>query len=356
MEEMEELQGWEHMEAEETDDVDEVEVDELEVDDTEEQVEVEDEDEELEDGMEHDIPQNYGSPGGAGLPGDLLQAFETTQLASNLQGQQIHENSSMELFAPNAETHLMMGGPSMYGNGQKRPIDYEQNTSHPNESKRIRTEGGWDPKNSEFGFCMGQAEQFMEKAKIMYAEKEQAYHELNMHQQYLLREVQQRDDYIESLERNSNESLQKKDAEIYRLERELGLLTELVNGYREALKENRRAFLEYRQRCQLPEEPIYKDAGPGGLVLSVTEIEKQRQQQENEDRLTRLMIEQKFTEAFEGYCNQFEVLLYKVQLIDLERLTPIENEVKLLKELSTTKRRASKKDDLVPTEIVSPSA
>lgn len=356
MEEMEELQGWEHMEAEETDDVDEVEVDELEVDDTEEQVEVEDEDEELEDGMEHDIPQNYGSPGGAGLPGDLLQAFETTQLASNLQGQQIHENSSMELFAPNAETHLMMGGPSMYGNGQKRPIDYEQNTSHPNESKRIRTEGGWDPKNSEFGFCMGQAEQFMEKAKIMYAEKEQAYHELNMHQQYLLREVQQRDDYIESLERNSNESLQKKDAEIYRLERELGLLTELVNGYREALKENRRAFLEYRQRCQLPEEPIYKDAGPGGLVLSVTEIEKQRQQQENEDRLTRLMIEQKFTEAFEGYCNQFEVLLYKVQLIDLERLTPIENEVKLLKELSTTKRRASEKEDLVPTEIVSPSA
>lgn len=353
LEEVEQLQGWE--EVEDADNVDEVEVDELEVDDTDEQVEVEDEedeDEELEDVMEHNIPPNYGSPGAAGLPGDLLQAFETAQLPSNLQGQQIHENSSMELFASNAETNLMMGGPSMYGNGHKRAIDYDQDTSHLNESKRIRTDVGWDQKTSDFGFCMGQAAQLMEKAKIMYAEKEQAYNNINMNQQFLLREVQDRDNYIESLQRSNHEVVQKKDAEIYRLERELGLLAELVTGYREALKENRRSFLEYRQRCQLPEEPIYRDAGPGGLVLSVTELEKQRQQQEHEDRLKRLMIEQKFTEAFEGYSNQFEVLLSRVQMIDMNRLTPIENEAKVLKELYSTKRIALEKEDMVPTEIV----
>lgn len=360
MEEVEHIQGLEHVEAEEADDVDEVEVDELDVDDTEEQLEVEDEedeDEELEDGVEHNIPPNYGSPQGADLPGDLLQAFETAQLPLNMQGQQIHENSPMEFFASHAETHLMMGGPSTYGNGHKRAIDYEQDTSHLNESKkRIRTEVGWDQKTSDFGFCMSQAEQLMEKAKIMYAEKEQAYNQIDMNQQYLLRELQQRDNYIESLERSKNEVVLKKDAEIYRLERELGLLAELVSGYREALKENRKAFLEYRQRCQLPEEPIYKDAGPGGLVLSVTELEKQRQQQENEDKLKRLMIEQKFTEALEGYSNQFEVLLGKVQMVDMDRLTPIENEVKLLKELYAAKRSASEKKDLVPTETILPSA
>ncbi|XP_074324867.1 uncharacterized protein LOC141661767 [Apium graveolens] len=352
LEEVEQSRGWE--EAEDADNVDEVEVDELEVDDTDEQVEVEDEeadDEELEDVMEHNSLPAYGSPGAAGLPGDLLQTFETGQMPLNLQGQQIHENSSMELFSSNAETHLMMGGPSMYGNGHKRAIDYEQDTSHLNGSKRIRTDVGWDQKTSDFGFCMGQAAQLMEKAKIMYVEKEQAYNEINMNQQYLLREVQQRDNYIESLQRNNHEVVQKKDAEIYRLERELGMLVELVNGYREALKENRRSFLEYRQRCQLPEEPIYKDAGPGGLVLSVTELEKLRQQHENEDRLKRTMIKQKFTEAFEGYSNQFEVLLSRVQMIDKDRLTPIENEVKVLKELYSAKRVTLEKDT-VPTEIV----
>ncbi|KAL8117091.1 hypothetical protein AgCh_015124 [Apium graveolens] len=352
LEEVEQSRGWE--EAEDADNVDEVEVDELEVDDTDEQVEVEGEeadDEELEDVMEHNSLPAYGSPGAAGLPGDLLQTFETGQMPLNLQGQQIHENSSMELFSSNAETHLMMGGPSMYGNGHKRAIDYEQDTSHLNGSKRIRTDVGWDQKTSDFGFCMGQAAQLMEKAKIMYVEKEQAYNEINMNQQYLLREVQQRDNYIESLQRNNHEVVQKKDAEIYRLERELGMLVELVNGYREALKENRRSFLEYRQRCQLPEEPIYKDAGPGGLVLSVTELEKLCQQHENEDRLKRTMIKQKFTEAFEGYSNQFEVLLSRVQMIDKDRLTPIENEVKVLKELYSAKRVTLEKDT-VPTEIV----
>ncbi|KAK1393114.1 hypothetical protein POM88_012170 [Heracleum sosnowskyi] len=63
--------------------------------------------------------------------------------------------------------------------------------------------------------------------------------------------LQQMNNVIENSQRNKNENCRK------RIERYIVL-----------------------SRCKLPEEPIYKDAGSGGLLLSTTDLEKQ---QENED-------------------------------------------------------------------------
>ncbi|KAK1374155.1 hypothetical protein POM88_030348 [Heracleum sosnowskyi] len=351
MEEGEGIQEWEHMEAE---DLEELEGDEmreqLEMEDEEEEELEDEEDEELEDDIDCNIAPTYGSVERANLTGNLFQGFEPAHLPLNLQGQQLHENPSMARFASNVEKQVMM-------DAHKRVFDYEQDTSHPDGSKRIRTDVDWDQNTSDFRSCMDQARQYMEKAKLIYEEKGQAYNQVNANRQYLLQELQQRNNVIENLQREKNEELQKKDREIYRLERELDLLGELVNGYREALKVNRNMFFEYRQRCKLPEEPIYKDVGSGGgLVLSTTDLEKQRQQQENEDRLKRLMIEQKYKEALEGYINQFQVLFSKVQTIDVNRLTPLVNEVKLLKELYAARHKAPKIPDCVPPESTLPSA
>lgn len=362
MEEEERIQEWEHMEAEDVEgdeigeqlDVEDEEEEELE--EEEEGEGEEEEEEELGDGIDCNIAPNYGSVERADLTGNLLQGFETAHLPLNLQGQQLHENSSMARFASNVEKQVMMGCPSMFGNGHKRVFDYEQDTSHLDGSKRIRTDVGWDQNTIDFRSCMDQARQYMEKAKLIYEEKGHANNQVNARQQYLIQELQRRDSIIENLQRDKNEELQKKDREIYRLERELDLLGELVNGYREALKVNRNMFFEYRQQCKLPEEPIYKDAGSGGLVLSTTDLEKQRQQKENEDRLKRLMIEQKYNEALESYVDQFQVLFSKVQMIDVNRLTPVVNEVKLLKELYAARHRAPEIPDCVPPESTLPSA
>ncbi|WOG88233.1 hypothetical protein DCAR_0207467 [Daucus carota subsp. sativus] len=364
MEEGEGMQEWENREEGEhmeSDDVDELEGDEIgeqlededEDEDDEDEYEYEDEDvdeEEPEDVVECDMAPNHCSVAGTDLTGDPLQGFETTQLPLNLQGQQFQKNSSLDLFTSNAETQVMMGCPSMLGHGHKRVFEYEQGTSHLDGSKRIRHDVGCGQNTSDFSFCMDQVRQYMEKAKIIYEEKSQDCNQVNENQQYLLHELQRRDSIIENLRRNKNEELQKKDREIYRLERELGLLGELVTGYREALKVNRNMFFEYRQRCKLPEEPIYKDAGSGGLVLSTTDLENQRQQQENEDRLKRLLIEQKYNEALEGYVNQFQVLFRKVEMIYVNRLTPVVNEVELLKNLYAARRRAPETPVCVPPE------
>ncbi|KAL2556510.1 PfkB domain-containing protein [Forsythia ovata] len=39
----------------------------------------------------------------------------------------------------------------------------------------------------------------------------------------------------------------------------------VLDGYRNALKDTQKAFAEYRQSALLLKEPVYKDAGPGGL-------------------------------------------------------------------------------------------
>lgn len=68
-------------------------------------------------------------------------------------------------------------------------------------------------------------------------------------------------------------------AKIAELQRENYLMSKLVKGYKEAMKQTQRAFAEYRGncecRCKKLDEPLYKEVnGSSGLVLSTKEIEE----------------------------------------------------------------------------------
>ncbi|THG11724.1 uncharacterized protein LOC114277975 [Camellia sinensis] len=321
----------------------------------EEVVEEDEEDNEEEEEME-DEGFNLMSKGstleGNVLTGNLLQGMETTQIPFGLP-EQLHDQSNMELLASRTEPRSTSGGLSIFGNGSKREIGHEHDISHETlndniNNKRLRTDGQWSPKSSDFEMCMDQMQHWMGKARIMYQAKEQACDESNMNHQFLLSELQRREHVIEHLHKTKQEELHRKDGEIYRLERELYVMGNLLEGYRKALKETHKTFSEYRQQCQLPEEPLYKDAGPGGVVLSTMELEKQRLKQEEEDRLTRIIIEQKIKEFEEEFVSKLEESLNKVQRLD-KQLMDFENEVKLLKELSA-KRKVSNPSECASTE------
>ncbi|KAF2295075.1 hypothetical protein GH714_031373 [Hevea brasiliensis] len=183
---------------------------------------------------------------------------------------------------------------------------------------------------------------------MAYEAKEQAYHDISMNQQVLLSELQRRDNVIQHLHKTRIEEQQKGHSEVYRLERELYMMGNLLEGYRKALKETHKAFAEYRVKCPLPEEPIYKDTGSGGLVLSTMELEKRRLKQEEEERQSRLLIEKKVKE-FEVECiTKFEAYKDGVELL-VSKLMEVEKEVNVLKEIFA-KRKLAKMSECPPAE------
>ncbi|KAK8556589.1 hypothetical protein V6N13_064609 [Hibiscus sabdariffa] len=317
----------------------------------EEQDEQEEEHEEQEEQHVEGFPI---SPKGDNLEGvhstNLLEAMETSDLPFTT-GLHIRDNSSGEFLVSRVDAQTVPAVSSFLGNGNKREIDHENDISHNSlnlSNKRLRTDGQWD-KSSEFDICMGQMQHLMEKARMLYAAKEQAFGDSSMHQQVLLHELQRRDSVIEHLQKAKFEEQQKRQMEVYRLERELYLMENLLDGYRKALKETNKAFAEYRARCPLPDEPLYKDvSGSGGLVLSAREIEKQRLKQEEEERLNRQLIENKIKDFEAGWIGKFDAHKDAVSLLS-NKLVDAENEVKLLKELSN--RKASDTPECVPNEI-----
>ncbi|XP_059629515.1 uncharacterized protein LOC132272374 [Cornus florida] len=211
-------------------------------------------------------------------------------------------------------------------------------------TRLLRTDGSWDQKSSDFGMCMEQVQQWMGKARMMYKVKEQACEESNMKQQYLLNELQQREGVIEHLHKVKVAEIKKRDREISRLEHDLYLMGNLLKGYRMALKETHKSFSEYRQRCQLPEEPLYEDAGPGGVMFSTMELEKRQKREEEE----RVMIEGKIMEFEAESIDKLKAHLDMVCMLD-ERLKDLSNEVKLLQELSA-KNKVSETSGFAPDE------
>uniref|UniRef100_A0A7N0VMB8 Uncharacterized protein n=1 Tax=Kalanchoe fedtschenkoi TaxID=63787 RepID=A0A7N0VMB8_KALFE len=265
----------------------------------------------------------------------LFQGVNISQSAFGSPLPVINE-SPMQHFASHAETDSTASG-----NTLKRAANFEQNLPFRGVSdgnKRIRCDDTWDHQESSgFHRCMENIEHWMGKAKMMYAAKEQECTQMNMNQQHLYAEVEQRNRVVEHQEKITIEVRQKSQMEIYKLERELFIMGGLLDSYRKALKETRRQFSEYRARCSLSDEPLYKDAGPGGVVLSVAELERQRLKQELEDRTKQLELEStiksfesKWYPVFEGHHNDVQKLS--------EKLLLIEEKVKLLRGSSLSLR------------------
>ncbi|KAK6238971.1 hypothetical protein QUC31_004440 [Theobroma cacao] len=315
----------------------------------------EEEEEEQEPHHEEGFPI---SPKGDTLEGvnstNLLEAMETPDLPFTA-GLHIRDSSSGEFLVSRGDRQTVPGVSSLLSNGNKREIGHDNDFSHHSlngSNKRLRTDGQWVDKSSDFDMCMEQMQHWIGKARMLYAAKEQACGDSSMHQQMLLDELQRRESIIEHLHKAKYEEQHKRQVEVYRLERELYMMENLLDGYRKALKETNRAFVEYRARCRcpLPDEPLYKDvSGSGGLVLSTMELEKQRLKQEEEERLNRLLIEKKIKDFEEGWIGKFDLHEDAVSLLG-KRLINAEKDVKLLKERSAN-LKVSDALECVPNEL-----
>ncbi|XP_076907221.1 uncharacterized protein LOC143563608 [Bidens hawaiensis] len=242
--------------------------------------------------------------------------------------------SSMDLFGSRDGSFMSHGGSSFYNNGGKRVMEPEEDIQMQN-SKRIKTEEMWDEKQNDIGFCFDQIQQLMQKAKMIHESKERSYENVQYSQQIAVDQLQERHQILEMIIKSRDEELAKKHNEVFRLERELYLMSDLLSGYRKALSDTRSKFSEYRKRAQLKEEPLYRDAGPGGLVLSVREIEKQRLKQEEE-----MMKVQIIAKNFEEEC-VYRLQMHSNRLSPMfDKLVVIENEVHMLKELSAKAKEA----------------
>lgn len=275
-------------------------------------------------------------------------------------GLQIHNNSTGgDFLGSRVDMHMAMGSgsSSLFGNGNnKREMDHENDDisyhMHNPVNKRLRTEEpSWDEKPPPFEMCMDHIQSWVEKARLSCAERDQERAQSVMNQQYLMRELQNKEEMIQDLERSKFEEQQRKDVMIYRLESELRMMTSVVEGYRKALKETKKASREHRKRCPLRDDKaVYMDVkGSGGLVLSTTEIEKLRLKQEAEDKMTRAQIEKQIEEFGDEWLQVFQGYMEDVELLN-ERLIEGENKVKIFREILSERKNHETSEAAAATE------
>ncbi|KAG7561290.1 hypothetical protein ISN45_Aa05g027210 [Arabidopsis thaliana x Arabidopsis arenosa] len=302
-------------------------------------------------------------PNGDSLQGvgqENLMLGDASPLGYN-SGLQIHGNSiGGDFLASRVDMHMTMGSgsSSLFGNGNnKREIEHENHisyNSHNPSNKRLRTEEpSWDEKPPPVDMCLDQMVYWIEKTRLSNAEKDREREQSVMNQQYLMNELQSKAAMIQELERTKFEEQQRKDMMIYKLESELRMMTSVVEGYRKALKETQKASREHRKRCPLRDEkPVYKDVkGSGGLVLCTTEIEKLRLKQEEEDRMTRTLVERQIEDFESRWLNKFEEHMETVELLN-ERFIENENEVKILRETLSESKNHETSEVAAATEEV----
>ncbi|CAO2813103.1 unnamed protein product [Amaranthus hypochondriacus] len=217
---------------------------------------------------------------------NLMQAFETGQLPFSPTG--LGGQSSLELMKSRPDNNVMLGGPSMFNHAGNREIDHGHDISHQTQNdrhKRMRVDGNWDNKVPDFGICMENLLQWVEKAKMShFADMDQAYQQLNMSQHIMEQQLVEKSSEIEELKYKLDNLQRSRQAEVSRLNRELHLMVSVIDGYRMALKQTQKTFSEFRKRTQVPDEPVYRDAALGGVVKSVAELERERFQKEQENK------------------------------------------------------------------------
>lgn len=274
---------------------------------------------------------------------ELDQEMETAHVPYGLPAN-VMDPSSSDFLTPRADVHkdlLLNAGVPMFGNACKREMNNEEaipHIPHIDHDRKLKSNVPWDHAPEGFFMCMEQVQSWLNRARAMHEEKEEAYTHAQMNVEYLAAQVQQRDSIIHSMEKNVLEERSKRQVEIYRLERELCIMTQLIHGYKKALKETRAQFAKYREHFQHPnDEPIYKDAGGnGGVVLSIMELEKQRLNKEEEERKMRFAIEEKLKAFEQDWLGKFDSHVERVDLLD-KRLLKIVEEVGLIKENSKAK-------------------
>ncbi|KAK1412348.1 hypothetical protein QVD17_33525 [Tagetes erecta] len=315
-------------------DVEDEQIEQVEIEDDEVEVDVEGVVDRFVEGFDMEV--KYDSMDRDGLTGNFLQGVQTSDIPYGS-----HGACSMDVFESRDDSFMPHDGSSFFNNGGKRAMKPEEDMHHHDgNSKRLKPNEMWDQKQNDFGSCMVQMEQWMEKAKMIHASKVESYVKSKSYQESAMDDLQGRQQVLEMIVKLRDEEIAKKNDEVFRLERELYLMGDLLAGYRKALNDMRFKFSEYRRRCVIQEEPLYKDAGPGGLVLSTRELEKQRLKQEEN-----MMKLQTLLKSFEAQ----HVYLLEIQgeraLKMAEKLVFVGNEVERLKEIATQRKETQKPRD-----------
>jgi len=229
------------------------------------------------------------------------------------------------------------GGSFFFENNGKRHIDNVDiddddigRFHQSNQQKRMRCGGLWEEQPpSGFDSYMEQIQYTMRKAKMLYAEKEQACVDDHLQLQYLNEMLEQKDQIIRTLEKTQVEEHQKWQHNLCQYEQELNILAKLVVGYKKALKETQSKFEEYRKKCPQGDKPLYKDVpGAGGLVLTSKEVERLRLQKEEE----MCQIAEEMFNAFQcDWFVKFQECHEEVMRL-FTRLEDLDGEVKLIGE------------------------
>lgn len=212
----------------------------------------------------------------------------------------------------------------------KRHLDADDTADHchqnNNRQKRVRINTGWGEEEveiprSEFDSYNEQLQSTIRKAEMLYVEKEQACIRAHFQLQCLNELLMQKDEVIKDLQKTHEEEQQSWEFTVDRYKHELNVLANLAFSYKSALKETQKKFDEYKKTCPGVDEFLYHDvAGPGGLVLTLKEIEKMKFEKEEEMKLIAeemvLAFESEWLVKFDEY-NEL-VLLNGMKLAELE--------------------------------------
>nr|GEY87800.1 hypothetical protein [Tanacetum cinerariifolium] len=118
-------------------------------------------------------------------------------------------------------------------------------------NKRLRTNDMLDQNQNDFGYCMEQMHQWMEKAKMLYKSKEQNYANLQYNQQLEINQLKERKNMLEIIIKSKDQELETKRAEVFSLERELFLMSDFVSGLKDHVLKN----MSSKDLYQLVSEP-----------------------------------------------------------------------------------------------------
>jgi hypothetical protein len=229
---------------------------------------------------------------------NLLQAMNSIPSSYNIT-ENVHSLSG-EFLSMGADVHksgvdLEPGSSYLFGNNGKRHIgdidgyngnmQAQEQFPQCNQQKRIRhsNSSSISPGSGFFNANFSvPIQNLMAEASRLYEQKEQELQSLQFEKQHWSDMLQQKEAVIQTLNSTRFEQQNKYQAELRRFEHDLNVMAQLVTGYKKALKQTHASFEEYRKKFPC-NKPLYGDVtGGGGLVLSVSELERMRFEEERQ--------------------------------------------------------------------------
>ncbi|KAI0522590.1 hypothetical protein KFK09_004970 [Dendrobium nobile] len=252
-----------------------------------------DEDENLEERFANGVPIKFSNFERLNSS-DLLQEMNNVSIPYAAQVNSFNPSSGV-LLSMRTESHKNVildrgsSGSTYFGYNGKRHLDEigDEERDHFEQKchqNRMRACEPWGNLPFSFDDCMNQVQGGVKRAKLMYSEKEQEVAKMEEQLQYLNHLVHDKELTIHSL-KMMLEGQQNWQMAVRHYEHELCLVTQMMLGYKRALKECRGRFADYRKQHPRDDESLYKDLpGTGGLVVSAREFEKNRLVKEEEKR------------------------------------------------------------------------